>query len=143
MTNGLLKGLSDGNVHDHIRAGDKEFKELSKKTEDRFEIVEDQTVPFYFTRVFLARNNDSEVIQDQHDYPQKLEQLPLEAGCSHFRSMCMKLAWLANTRLVCLFEISHLAQFTGEMFMQKSHRGLQRLNKAIDFAIKIASHYAY
>ena len=45
--------------------------------------------------------------------------------------MCMKLAWLANTRPDCLFEISQLAQVTEEMFLQDSKMTLQSLNKAV------------
>ena len=49
--------------------------------------------------------------------------------------MRMKLAWLANTRPDCLFEISQLAHVTEDMFNQKPKQILQRLNKAVAFAV--------
>ena len=78
--NGLLKRLSGGYVDDIIRAGDKHFKHLSQKTNARFEMSEDQTLPCLCTAFSLSKNENGEVVQDQHEYPQKLEQLPLEAS---------------------------------------------------------------
>ena len=48
--------------------------------------------------------------------------------------MRMRLAWLANTRPDCMFEISQLDQVTEDMFLQDSKKTLQRLNMAVAFA---------
>ena len=48
ITNGVLKGLSGGYVNDLIRAGNQDFKDVSKKTNDRFEMAEDQKLPCSF-----------------------------------------------------------------------------------------------
>ena len=142
ITNGVLKGLSEGYVDDLIRAGDQDFKDVSKKTNARFEMAEDQKLPCSFTGFSLARNKDGDIIQDQHEYLKKFERLPLTASFPQFRSMRMqfrsmrmRLAWLANTRPDCLFEIAQLAQVTEEMFSQHPKQVLQRLNKAVAFAI--------
>ena len=43
----------------------------------------------------------------------------------------MKLAFLANTRLDCLFEISQLAQATEGMFENFKKQNIKQLNKAV------------
>lgn len=48
--------------------------------------------------------------------------------------MRMKLAWLANTRPDCMFEISQLAQVTDEMFSKDSVQHIKRLNKTVVYA---------
>ena len=135
LEHGVLKGLSGGYVDDLIRTGDEDFKELSKKTNERFDMAEDQKLPCSFTGFSLGFEKGRTIVQDQHEYLKKLEKLPLTASFSQFRSMRMKLAWLANTRPDCLFEISQLAQVTEDMFNQKPKQILQRLNKAVAFAV--------
>ena len=49
--------------------------------------------------------------------------------------MRMSLAWLANTRPDCLFEISELAQVTEDRFTREGATELRRLNKATKYAI--------
>ena len=85
MEKGLLKGLSGEYVDDLIRAGDKHFKHLSQKTNARFEMSEDQTLLCSFTGFSLLENENGEVVQDQHEYLQKMEQLLLDASYSQFR----------------------------------------------------------
>ena len=92
IEDGLLKGLSRGYVDDLIRAGDKHFKQISQKTNDRFEMSEDQTLLCSFTGFSLSKNENGEVVQNQHEYLQKLEQLSLEVNYSqdfaHLDSGC-------------------------------------------------------
>ena len=107
---------------------------MSKKTNARFEMAEEQKLPCSFTGFSLARNKDGDIIQDQHEYLKKLERLPLTASFLQFRSMRMKSAWLANTRPDCLSEIAQLA-VTEEMFSQNPKQVLQRLKIAVAFAI--------
>ena len=49
--------------------------------------------------------------------------------------MRIKIAWLANTRPDCLFEISQLAKFTEELFNKSRRENIRRLKKSIVFAI--------
>lgn len=123
MINGLLTGLSGGYVEDFLRAGNSEFRQVAKKTRQRFDRADDETPPCTFTGFALSRGKDGCLMQDQHGYLRKLESLPCDASFSEFRSMRMKLAWLANTRPDCLFEISQLAQVTETMF-SKGHRDI-------------------
>ncbi len=47
----------------------------------------------------------------------------------------MKLAWLANTRPDCLFEVSQLAQVTIAMFISDSASAIRQLNRAVNYAV--------
>lgn len=49
MKDGLLKGLSGGFVDDVIREGDTSSSKLSKKTNEKFEMTDDQSSPCVFT----------------------------------------------------------------------------------------------
>ena len=135
LSNGILKGLSGGGyVDDLIRAGDNDFRDLSKKTNIRFDMGEDESIPCNFTGFALKRDADGDLSIDQHAYLRKLEELPPDASFSHFRSMRMRLAWLSNSRPDCLFEISQLAQVTEQMFTSCRRNVINRLNKTVRFA---------
>ncbi len=71
----------------------------------------------YFSCVHSRRDREGRLEQNQHFYLEKLEKLPLDASFTDFRSMRMRLAWLANTRPDCVYEISQLAQVTEERFL--------------------------
>lgn len=61
----------------------------------------------------------------------KVGRLPPTASFSHFRSMRMRLAWLANSRPDCLFKISQLPQVTEEHFNASRGSIIRRLNRAM------------
>lgn len=75
-------------------------------------------------------------MKEQHEYLRKLEEFPLDASFSRFRSMWMKLAWLSNMRPDCLFEISPPAQVTGEIYEAKRRELIRRINKAVRYAMQ-------
>eukprot|EP00737_Agarophyton_chilense_P000247 gb/GEZJ01000282.1/.p1 GENE.gb/GEZJ01000282.1/~~gb/GEZJ01000282.1/.p1 ORF type:complete len:768 (+),score=79.54 gb/GEZJ01000282.1/:1785-4088(+) len=135
MCNGILRGLSGGYVDDLIRVGDISFKELAKKTHERFDMDTDKTLPCSFTGFSLKSSGDGEMEQDQHNYMRNLEHLGQDGSFSQFRSMRMKLAWLANTRPDCLFEISQLAQITEDRYLSSPREAVKRLNRAVKFAV--------
>lgn len=83
-------------------------------------MAEDQSLPCVFTGFSLKRQTDGTIAQDQHDYLRRLEEIPSDCSFGMFRSMRMKLAWLANTRPDCLFEISQLAQVTEDMLTARA-----------------------
>eukprot|EP00171_Calliarthron_tuberculosum_P004009 IDg4009t1 len=91
--------------------------------------------PGTFSGFSLSKGDDGCVLQDQHFYLKKLEVLPLGASFTAFRSMRMKLAWLANTRPDCLFDISQLAQVTEDRFHSSRSGFIRQLNKAVKFAV--------
>ena len=45
LLNGVLEGLSGGHFDDLIRAGDEDFREMSKKTNEIFEMASDENIP--------------------------------------------------------------------------------------------------
>ena len=136
MTNGLLKGISGGYVDDLIRTGDSSFKQLCSKTERSFDMAEDQGLPCTFTEISISRRLDNTIVQQQHEYLRRLEELPPDASFHHLRSMWMKLAWLSNTRPVCLFQISQLAQETEEKYNTEVSVVIRRINRAIRYAVQ-------
>lgn len=134
LYNGIIRKLSGGYVDDIIRPGDKHFKKLSNKTNDIFEMGEDEHIPCEFTGFSLNYDNDGYIIKEQHSYLRKLESLPPDASFNQFRSMRMKFAWLSHSRPDCLFEISQLAQVTEAKFDSSKREFLKRLNRAVKFA---------
>ena len=71
IADGILKGMSGGRRSHSCRFGD--FKRLSLKTNKRFDMSQDETLPCPFTGFSLSRNDENEVIQDQHEYLNRLE----------------------------------------------------------------------
>ena len=99
-------------------------------------MAEDQSLPSMFTGFSLSQSTGGTIVQEQHEYLRKLEELPLDASFSHFKSMRMKLAWLSNSRPDCLFEISQLAQVTDEIYAAKKKELIRRINKAVRYAMQ-------
>ena len=131
VDNHRLKGLAGGYVDDLLRAGDRKFRQLASKTREKFEVAKDKGLPCTFTGFFLSKTRSGTFVLEQHQYLRKLEHLPLDATFSDFRSMRMRLAWLANTRPDCLLEISQLAQITKDVFEDSKREAIKRLNKAV------------
>lgn len=105
----VLKRLSGGYIDDIVRAGDSDFLKFAERTKEKFDKVDGQTLPCNFTGFSISRNEDENIVQCHHVYLKKLKKLPLDATYTSFRSMKMKLAWLADTQPDCLFETSQLA----------------------------------
>ncbi len=87
-----------------------EFRELCKKTHERFETSGDEFPPFTFAGFNITSNYEVPYTIDQTFYIRQLEELDLSASYPDFRSMRMRLAWLSNTRPELQFEISQLAR---------------------------------
>lgn len=135
LCNGILQGLSGSYVDDLLRCGDDNFRKLSQRTNERFDMAEESILPTEFTGFVLDRDKAGNVFIDQNAYLKKLECLPQDASFSHFRSMRMRLAWLSSSRPDCLFEISQLAQVTEANFESSKIACIRRLNKAVKYAI--------
>ena len=97
LADGLLKGLSRTYVDDLLRAGTPQFRKLSQKTNETFEMAEDSSLHTEFTGFVLHRDQDGNLVIDQSHYLRQLETLSSDPSFSNFRSMRMKLAWLANS----------------------------------------------
>ncbi len=115
-------------------AGSPRFLQLAKKTNERFQMGEDEHIPCTFSGFSLARGKDGSLEQNQHFYLQKLERLHLDASFSEFRSMRMRLAWLVNTRPDCQFEISQPAQVNEDRYLPEQPEIVRRLNRATRYA---------
>ena len=63
----------------------------------------------------------------------KIEHIYNEAELIKFTSLGMKLAYLVNSRLDLVFEISQIAQMTWTMIEQDSWKHCKRLEKAIKY----------
>ena len=129
-------GLNGGYVDDLLRSCLPGFRQLAKKTNERFQMDDDEQVSctFTFSGFSPAHGKDSSLEQNQHFYLQKLERLHLDASFSEFRSMRMRLAWLANTRPDCQFEISQLAQVTKGRYLDEQPVIFRCLNKVTRYA---------
>ena len=110
--NGQLKGLSVSYVDDLIRAGDQDFRKVSKRTCERFEMADDESLPCIFTGFRLELSERSSLSIDQHSYIKGILAPRLDARFSDFASLRMKLAWLTHTRPDCSYEVSQMAQVT-------------------------------
>ena len=123
-----------------LRAGKREFKKLSQITHKRFKTNGDEDLPLTFSGLHISRNNDGTLSVDQEYYNKKLEELDSPEDYSKFRSMRMRLAWMANTRPDMLLEISQIAQITLERFKQGAQAHWKRLNSAISYAHNNVAH---
>ena len=67
------KGISGGSVDYVIRCSDEESRQLSSKTNDRFEVTEEWTILTVFTGSILGKNKQVDVVTHQSNDFRKLE----------------------------------------------------------------------
>lgn len=103
--NGKLKGLSGGYLGNLIQTEDDESRNLSKKTNERFDVADGQSILCFLLVFEVSAYRDRTLLQNQHNYLQKLKKIPAEASYSEFCALQMRVAWLADTRPDFLFEI--------------------------------------
>ena len=137
-----LKSTKDGEikhktryVDDLIRAGDGDFKDIAAKTNEKFDMADNEHIPRTFTGLDFKTCSNGTIIIDQNAYLKKLEELPLDSSLFSLRSGGMRLAWLSNTRPDCQFESSQIAQIREDIFDMKQTECRKRLNRAVNFAI--------
>ena len=134
MVNKKISGLSGTYVDDLLRAGDNNFKALSRKTNRLFDMKPPSSLPCDFSGFHLHKDDNGIVQQSQNNYMKKLEELNNDATFTEFRSMRMRLAWLSHTRPDCLYDISRLAQITESTFINTPSTFITILNKATRYA---------
>ena len=101
-----LEGINGPYVDELILAGKEKFEEKCKKTHELFEITGDEDIPFDFSGFNIRKGNYFPLKMNQTSYAKQLQVLDHNSTFPNFRSMRMKLAWLANTRPDLLFDIS-------------------------------------
>ena len=128
---------------DIIRAGTPEFHELCQKTQRQFEANGDQDPPFTFAGLNVSPCANHAYTIDQKFYIPKIEELDNSTEFAEYRSMRMKLAWLANSRPDMQFEISQLAQITQNVFENEPKKHVKRLNSLVRHAHNIVAHLKF
>ena len=96
--NNFLIGLSRSYVDGLLRAGTPAFRKTCSETLQRFETTGDEHPPFIFAGFNIVKCTDVPYAIDKPFYLKKLEELDSSISFNEFRSMRMRLAWLANTR---------------------------------------------
>lgn len=104
-----ISGLSGSYFDDLLPTGTPKFRTHYKRNQDKFEMTDECVLPAKFTCFVIDKDKDGFILIEQNPYLRKLETIPLDAAFTHFRSMCMRLAWLFYSHPECLFEISQLA----------------------------------
>ena len=91
-----------------------------------------ETIPRHsrFSGFNVSVSDEGSPTFDQNFYRKQYEYLDNASTFPYFKSMRMKLAWLANTRADLQFEISQLAQVTQEMFNKDAMTCVKKLNAA-------------
>ena len=107
---------------------------ISEKTHQKIETSGDDTLPFTFARFNILKRVDVPYAIDQVFYMKILDELDSSSSFFDFRSMRMKLAWLANTPPDLQFEIFQSAQVTEKRFADSERSNIQRLNAAMRYA---------
>ena len=129
--NGALIGVSGSYVDDMFYAGTAEFRTEFRVTHNNFEMGEDKSITCAFTGFFIDRDDAGDILQHQAEYLMEHETLPTDANYSSFRSMHLKLAWLAHSRADCMLEISQLKQITSNMFSASTSTCIRQLNYVV------------
>ena len=118
-----------------IRAGGDDFKDLVAKTNEKFDMADNEHRPCTLTGFDLKTCTNGTITIDQNAYLKMLEELPLDFSFFSLRSMRMRLAWLSYTRLDCQFESSQLVQITEDIIDMNQTEYLKRLNRAVNLSI--------
>ena len=140
---GDLIGINGIYMDDLLRAVSDELQEICQQTHEKFERSGDQSLPLTFAGVSINRHQDGKLSMDQTFYLQKLECIESSSDFQSFRSMRMRVAWLANTRPDMQFEISQLAQVTKERFDADPMAHIKKLNNSIRYAHDNIAHLPF
>ena len=124
-------------MNDFPHAGKQKFKELCQKTHHSFEISGYDSLPLTFAGLTVSKRHEGFLSIDQTFYLGKLECLESTSSFSNFRSIRMRVAWIADTRPDLQFEISRLAEVTGGVFKQDATAHIKRLDTIVRYAHEI------
>ena len=130
-----LIGVHASYVDDLLRAGTRSFREACQVTSATFETSPDEELPFTFAGIQIKKTNHGMLSIDQSFYLKKLEELPKDAAFPSFRSMRMRLAWMANSRPDICYAISQIAQITESIFNGDAAKAIKLLNSTIRYTL--------
>ena len=128
-----LVGINGTYVDDLVHTIDNEFRKKCAKTHQAFEKIGDNRPPFTFSGFNVSVTDNESLSIDQNLYRKQLEYFYNSSTFSEFRSMRMKLAWLANTRPDLQFAISQLAQVTQARFDTNAMGYVKNLNSTVRY----------
>ena len=134
IRNGKFDGTSGVYVDDILRTGTPRYRKQCSKTHMKFETTGDEEPPLTFSGFHITTHSNFPFAMDQAFYIRNLEEFNIDSNFSASRSMRMKLARLASTRLDVLFEISQQAQVTEERFNVGAKEYIKRLNSSTKYA---------
>ena len=116
---------------------------MSQETHRQFETSGDEWLPFTFSGFNIACHTQAPLLIDQTFYLRKLGAIDTSSSFSYFRTIRMKVAWLANTRPDLQFEISQLVQITAARFKEDAAAHVKRLNSDILYARNKVAHLLF
>lgn len=93
------------------------------------------SVPCTFAGFSLSASKEKVLLQDQHTYLRRGGKLSPDSFYAEYRSIRVRLPWLADTRPDCLYEWLQLAQATTEIFNSSNRERIRRLKRAVSFAV--------
>ena len=111
-----LIGINGTYVDDLLRCGTLELEELCNMKYKKLVTTGTEDITLTFARSNNRRRTEDAFSFDQLFYNQKLETMQGSASWSELHSMCMKLAWLANSRPDLVVDISQLAKVAEHQF---------------------------
>ena len=124
-------GVDGSYVDDLLRAGDNHFRSIVDKTLHRFYTGGNEMAPTTSAGIHISRTTDYTYTNDQLSYVNGLTQLRSDATFKELSFIRMRLAWISNTWLDLLYEISHLAQATQLRHDEQRKKTVRRINKAL------------
>lgn len=82
-----MVGLSGGYIDDVLRSDLPLFRSLLKLINERFQMVEDESIPFKFSGSHLERDKDGMLQQNQNEYLKCLVKILLDVTFIEFMSI--------------------------------------------------------
>lgn len=128
-----LSGLIGTYVDDTIGAGNSQFREKSKVTEQRFESKKREEGNFKFAGIKIETIGENKFKLSQSDFAKRIKPLNEKADFETFRSKRQELSWLVNTRPDIACAVNKACQVKGSEF---SKSDVININKIISTANK-------
>ena len=125
-----LSGLCATYVEDILQAGNDEFSDLVKKTEETFQCKRRNYDNVQFAGIEIETNENGFHIH-QKSYLSKLPILEKNSSFKHFRSLRAKLSWAVNSRPDIPCAVAQSTQVTEELFEKEQGKLIKSLNSIV------------
>ena len=130
MMKNSLAGLCATYVDDILQAGNEEFSQLMKKTEEKFQCKSRDYDNVQFAGIEVeSKDNGFDV--PQKSYLSKLPTLEKHSTFKQFRSLRAKLSWAVNSRPDIACAVAQSTQVTEEMFGNEQDKLIKSLNTIV------------